>query len=135
MTSRLPKTTKRTAWIAFSLLALAVLLAVPLSDEFTRASLFGSKGYKETGSKFGIAVGMGRDEATRVLLNHGFVLIEDSLDPNPAPRSCEGSQQSVDQQVEYWSYDEGWRSTAIICLESRNSSLRGFSWNFVSWEL
>ena len=121
-------------WLLVALLALLGLLAVPLSDEFTRASILGSKGNKETGSKFGLTISMTRDAAAQVLSTHGFEPFDYSLGPEPPPLSCRDTEQDLGRQAEFWFLDER-RRRAVICIESRNGELKEFSWDFAWLDL
>lgn len=121
-------------WLIAASLVLLGLLAVPLSDEITRASIVGSKGYKETGSKFGITVGMRHDEAVRLLSNHGFELFEPPLGPTRPPQRCHGRYYPDDHTVELWLLIDGWRR-GNICLVSRSGDVTNFSWDFMWLDL
>lgn len=122
------------AWLIAASLVLLGLLAVPLSDEITRASIVGSQGFKEKGSKFGITVGMPRDEAERVLASHGFELFESPLGPVRPPQLCQGRYYPDEQRVDLWLLNEP-RRGAAICLVSLRADVTSFSWDFAWFAL
>lgn len=113
--------------ILLLLAAVAAGAAYIGSDEYNRAGFFGSEGYIEAGSKFGIRIGMDHGAAVEKLRIDGLELLE------PAePRNCLGRAISTIQRVELW-----WDKSifgGVICLVSRDNLIVGIGWSFGGWE-
>ena len=110
---------KMLIWIVCALLIAAAIFI--LSDEFNRAGVSASEGYVESGSKFGIEIGMSRDAAVNRLASRGL----DQVDLT-APQSCHGRNYGPERQVELW-YDRSWRR-GTICLSSEENKIASISW-------
>ncbi len=110
---------KYVIWVALgvALVGFGYLMA----DEFNRAGVLSSKGYIESGSKFGIDIGMSRDAAARQLSDQGLEQVELT-----ATQSCHGRSHGPDRYVELW-YDRSWRR-GTICLSSTGNRVASVSW-------
>lgn len=106
-------------WAA-SLAALAGI-GYLIADEFNRAGILSSEGYIESGSKFGIAIGMSHDAAAMRLSGRGLEKVELT-----AEQSCHGRSYGPDRQVELW-YDRSWRR-GTICLSLVGNRIASVSW-------
>ncbi len=108
------------------LLVLAVVAAgivFVMSDEFNRDGILGSEGFIDSGSKFGIQIGMARDEAENKLQSHGLKSMEPAT-----PGHCLGRPYPADQQVDLW-LDDG-RFGGTICLALRNGEIVSIGWAY-----
>jgi hypothetical protein len=92
-----------------------------MADEFNRAGILSSEGYIESGSKFGMEIGMSRDTAASRLSERGLEQVELT-----AQQSCHGRSYGPDRQVELW-YDRSWRR-GTICLSSTGNRIASVSW-------
>jgi hypothetical protein len=111
-------------WLVFALLIAAAIFI--LSDEFNRSGALASEGYIESGSKFGIEIGMSRDAAANKLASRGLEWSELPTDPRFSPQSCHGHTHSPERLVELW-IDRSWRR-GTICLSSEENKITSVSW-------
>lgn len=106
------------------------LLAILVSDEFTRAKLAASKGFTDDGSRFGVRVGMARDSAAEVLTKHGYRLV--MHDP-PERLGCPGQRYGPGEKAEIWFTPTPWQKRGAICIVTRDGAVDVISWDF-SWD-
>jgi hypothetical protein len=96
-----------------------------LSDEYNRVAVLGSEGSIDSGSKFGLEIGMLRSDADAILNTRGLELVESFYGG-----SCLNRSYPDDQRIEVWS-DDSWRR-GTICLASKNDTVDSIGW-FYSW--
>ncbi len=97
------------------------------SDEFNRTGFLGSEGFIDSGSKFGIQIGMDRNVAEDRLRSRGL----ESMEPSVSGR-CLDRPYPADQQVGLWLDDSRFGGT--ICLASRNNQIVSIGWALGGWE-
>jgi len=103
-------------------LLIAGLLMFVLIDDFRRTAVVGAQGHIETGARFGVEVGMPREDVTEPLSRRGLRPVE-NLEPE---HSCHGRDYTPQHQVDVW-HDDTWRR-GVICVVSLGGQVTDISW-------
>ena len=103
------------------------LLAIFLSNEWNRAA-WGSEGYIENGTKFGLTIGESKPEVAIYLTSRGLIN-ETTVGINEThynPQSCYNYIHGAEYEVELWR-DDSWRRGSI-CIAFLDGKLARVSW-------
>ena len=97
-----------------------------LTAEENRERLTGFDGFIESGSKFGVSIGMPTSAANSALVARGFLYLH-----SDGRGSCSNRVYPAASVIEVWK-DRGWPRTATVCLESATEIVTSVSW-YYSW--
>lgn len=120
---------KYVAWLILFVIVVGILVYL-FSDEFDQTALtLGSSGYIETGTKFGIYIGMAVSDARQRLasrkLSPNDLTVPSHLVP---PHTCLHRKYPPDHDIEAW-VDRSWRR-GTICLSSTEGKVASVAWLF-----
>lgn len=115
------------AGIGIVLVVLGAAALIFLADDFNRLGTFGSGGFIEAGSKFGVKVGEARSEASSKLVRRGLRPGQ----PSSAGR-CLGKDYPADQTIDLFD-DHSWRQ-GVICLGSKSGTVTSIAWSYGGWQ-
>lgn len=105
------------------------LLVIFLSNEWNRAA-WGSRGYIENGTKFGLSIGENKQKVIDYLtdkgLTDGTTLGANYTDYNP--QQCLGRIYRDEYEVQIWD-DNSWRR-GIICVAFLDEKLIRLNWEY-----
>lgn len=118
---------KYVAWLVLIVIVVGILVYLS-SDELDQVRMIPSSGYIESGSKFGIEIGMPAGDARQRLANRGLNRIA-VADLSVSPRTCLGHSYEAGQDVEAWADDGGWEG-GIICLAAKDDKIVNIRWMF-----
>lgn len=111
-------------------LVLAVLLAMFFMSEWNRAA-FGSQGYINKGSRFGVEIGSPYLEAKEHFMSRGLIVynpMEGQELTESNGKRCHGQEYSSDVTLDGFA-DDGWRR-GIICMASKDGTVVRLSWHY-----
>ncbi len=111
-------------------LLLIVCVAIFFSSEWNRAA-FGSRGFEDNGSKFGIEIGSQYSEAEQHLLSKGLVPYDLEYNPKVSKagiKKCHGHEYPDDVYLQAFD-DDSWRR-GIICVASKDNKVIRLSWHY-----
>jgi len=113
---------------------LTVILVMFFTNEWNRAA-FGSQGYIENGSKFGIEIGSPYLEAKQNLLVKGLVVLNISYHrklSKTGAQNCHGHEYPDNVKLEAF-HDDSWRR-GVICIASKDNKVIRLSWHYAMFQ-
>ena len=119
---------KYVAWLVLIVIVVGILVYLS-SDELDQAGFTSSSGYIESGTKFGIYIGMPVSDARQRLAGRGLSPVDLTRERSfNSPQRCHGRTYGPDRHVELW-WDNSWRR-GTICLTSTRDKVASVSWHF-----
>jgi hypothetical protein len=116
-----------------ALIVALVFLASILISERSRESVFGGEGYRVSGGKHGVEVGMNRAVARKILIEGRFVLRE--IDKEFGGLCFNGRYGTVGRsfdELEVWR-DEGWARHGTLCVGYIDEKVVRIMWLYGGW--
>lgn len=111
-------------YVLFTIAVVGVIIGLLSIDGLNRAAIFGSSGYINSGSKFGIRVGMDESRVVRKMKKRGLRV--HSVTPTPAV--CIYREYAKNKLITAL-YDETWRR-GTICLISEDGRIASVEWQY-----
>lgn len=110
-------------WMILLIVVVSFIALFLFGSELNRASILGSDGHIESGSKFGLHIGMDSRKVESLLTRERLTLYESSMGGQ-----CLDRAYPVEQKLEVWT-DDGWRK-GTLCVSYVNQKVVSLGWYY-----